>query len=365
MIEFIPLKYYKSYYYFILFFLIFLLFLNSKMRSIFDGSNLKKINVIGFVILIFILTFIGLRPINGRYFGDTETYDLIYKSYSTNSNYHLETGDFLFDYLMRFLSNFLDINSFFLICAFIYIYSIYFSTKKIFKEYWTYPFVILVISLSFWSYGVNGVRNGIATSLFIYALTRSTIKSQLLWMLIGIGFHKSLILPIVGYLITLKVKSSRSFLIFWVFCIPFSLLIGSSFQDLISAFFDDNKLDNYFYNENTAKQFSKIGFRWDFLLYSCLGVFSGFYFIVRRKFKDLFYEKIYSIYLFSNAIWILVIKSSFSNRFAYLSWFMMGLIIVYPFFKQLFFNNQYKLFGNILLIYFLITFILDFILIPN
>ena len=41
------------------------------------------------------------------------------------------------------------------------------------------------------------------------------------------------------------------------------------------------------------------------------------------------------IYLTANAFWILVIRSSFSNRFAYLSWFLMAIIIFYPFFKHI------------------------------
>ena len=73
-------------------------------------------------------------------------------------------------------------------------------------------------------------------------------------------------------------------------------------------------------------------------------------------------EKIYSIYLFANALWILVIQANFSNRFAYLSWFMLGLVIVYPFLKQLFFKNQSAILGNILLLYFVFTYLFDFVL---
>jgi hypothetical protein len=36
-------------------------------------------------------------------------------------------------------------------------------------------------------------------------------------------------------------------------------------------------------------------------------------------------------YLLANAVWVLLIHASFSNRFAYLSWFMMPWLLVYPF----------------------------------
>ena len=35
------------------------------------------------------------------------------------------------------------------------------------------------------------------------------------------------------------------------------------------------------------------------------------------------------VYLLSNAFWIMVIRASFSNRFAYLSWFIYPLVLAY------------------------------------
>ena len=45
-------------------------------------------------------------------------------------------------------------------------------------------------------------------------------------------------------------------------------------------------------------------------------------FIVKKNYiEDQLYVKMCNIYLLANAIWILVIRANFSNRFAYLSWF--------------------------------------------
>src|SRR5690606_39264861 len=84
----------------------------------------------------------------------------------------------------------------------------------------------------------------------------------------------------------------------------------------------------------------KTGFRWDFLLYSGLGTFAGWYFIVKRKYEDQFYQWLFHAFLFANAVWILVIRANFSNRFAYLSWFMLGIVIIYPMLKMKFFHDQ-------------------------
>ena len=362
MIEFLPLKYYQGFYYYIIMFVVLISILNLYSNNFLDIKNLRKLHTLGFVLSIFIIIIMGLRPVTGFYFGDTETYSLIFNQFVEKPSMDIGDSDIVFYSLMKNCSRIININFFFLICSFLYVIPLYFASIKLFKNYWYYSFLMLVISLSFWSYGVNGVRNGIATSIFIYAISRPKIKIQLLFLLISFGFHKSMILPIIGYLFTLKFNSSRMYLIFWFFCIPFSLLIGSNFQGLISGFFEDDKLNSYFYSTTQLKQFTRTCFRWDFLIYSMLGVFSGWYFIVKKQFKDMLYNKIYCIYLFSNAIWIIVIRTSFSNRFAYLSWFIMGLLIVYPFLKKEIFPNQRKILANIIFAYFAITFVLDNIL---
>jgi hypothetical protein len=364
MIDFIPLENYQGFYYNVIFIVVLLSILNLNFNNFFDLRNLKKNNFLGLLLVAFLCLIIGFRPISGRYFGDTSTYALDYKIFKNDYYYNI-SGDPLFYYLMKFSSKIIDVHSFFFICSLLYILPLYFASKKLFKEYWYYSFLMLVLSLSFWSYGVNGVRNGIATSIFLYAISRTNLKIQLLLLLIALGFHKSLILPTIGFLLTLKFNAPRVFTIFWFACIPFSLLIGESFQNLFSSFFQDEKLDKYFYSTSQLSQFSKVGFRWDFVLYSFIGVFSGWYFIVVKKFKDLMYFKIYNTYLFANGIWIIVIRTSFSNRFAYLSWFLLGVLIVYPFLTKEIFRNQKRILGNIMFIYFLITYFLDFILLKD
>jgi surface polysaccharide O-acyltransferase-like enzyme len=66
--------------------------------------------------------------------------------------------------------------------------------------------------------------------------------------------------------------------------------------------------------------------------------------------------------VFANAFWILVIRANFSNRFAYLSWFMMALVIIYPLLKKEMIKNQYKVLAKVMLIYFAFTFLMNVIL---
>ena len=104
-------------------------------------------------------------------------------------------------------------------------------------------------------------------------------------------------------------------------------------------------------------------FRWDFLLYSATGVYAGWYYIIKKNFDDTFYIRLFNIYLIANAFWVLVIRANFSNRFAYLSWFMLGVIIIYPLLKQNFLSNQHRVIGGVLIIYFAFTYLMNVILV--
>ena len=94
---------------------------------------------------------------------------------------------------------------------------------------------------------------------------------------------------------------------------------------------------------------------------SSFPVFTGWYFIFKKNFNDKFYSHIFNIYLVCNAFWILIIRANFSNRFAYLSWFLMSLIIIYPFLKQQFFKKQELVIAKVTLFYYGFTFLMFFV----
>ena len=97
-------------------------------------------------------------------------------------------------------------------------------------------------------------------------------------------------------------------------------------------------------------------FRWDFLLYSAMGVFVGYYFIFRRNFRDEYYHWLYNTFLITNAFWVLVIRAAYSNRFAQISWFIMPVILIYPFMKQRFWQSHEKILGAALLVFYVFAF---------
>jgi hypothetical protein len=359
-IDFIPLEYYMLLYYNLLLVVVFFTWVNSKITQLTDKKNLHRKGFLGLVLLIFIVLFMGLRPISGAYFGDMRTYANLFENYASGGSM-LFQQDVGFDFFMSFCAKVMTVEFFFLFCSFIYVYPSYLASKKLFKEYWFYSFLMLVGSFSYWTYGTNGIRNGLGTSFVLLALAYSDKKVIMIaLMFVAASFHKTMLLPIVAYVITIFYNDNKNIFYFWLLCIPFSLVAGGAFESAFASFgFGDERISYLTEGNVNNDDFSSTGFRWDFLIYSASAVYAGWYFIFKRKYKDPIYLQLFNIYLICNGFWILVIRANFSNRFAYLSWFMMGLVIIYPFLKQQFFRNQHKVLGTVIALYFMFTYIMN------
>lgn len=349
-IDLIPLEYYTGFYHHVILLVTLVVFYDLVNK----GINRTRV---GLILLLFVIIYMGLRPISGRYFGDMGTYARYFEQYQAG-NPILVTNDLLFHYFMQWCSRVMSANVFFLTCAALYIVPMYVISKKWFKEYWLYAFLMLVGSFSFWAYGTNGIRNGVASSFFLLAIASSSRVWQLIWMGIAVSFHMTLALPAVGFVITWFYNKPRSFFYFWLLCIPLSLALPGFWEGFFGSMIGDDRAA-YFTDDTYADSFSSTGFRWDFLLYSALGVGAGWYYIVKRKLRDVLYFQLFNVFLFANAFWVLVIRASFSNRFAYLSWFMMALVIIYPWLKYYFEKKQSIKLGWIILAYFGFTYFMN------
>ena len=358
-----PAANYSLIYYNFLLVITFFVFYKSQTTALESPSNLVGKNILGFIFFIIILLFIGFRPIN-FHFGDMVIYNIEFENYVKGAPFDT-SKEFLFESFKYFFAKKLNATSFFFVCTFLYIAPLYFATKKIFIDYSFYAFYLLVISFSFWAYATNGIRNGIATSLFIFAITRDSKIVKWVLLIAIIFIHKSILIAVIIYAIVSKLNYTKVYILLWFICIPLSLVLGSILEHFFLGLgFADEKLKVYLQGVDQVKEGVTlvVGFRWDFLLYSAVGVFACWYFIFIKKIKDKIYSLICNTYLISNAIWILIIRVSYSNRFAYMSWFLMALVIIYPLLKIKMFDNQHKVIGIITILYFSFTYLFDFIL---
>ena len=361
--SFIPLSYYSPLYYHFLLVVVFFVFFSTLQKELTDPSNLKSKNTVGIFLVSSIILYMGLRPISFA-FGDMGVYNIMFREYTQGKPFD-STKDFLFEGMMYFYAKYLNAELFFFTCSFFYVYLLYAATKKIFADYWFYAFLILVSAFTFWVYGVNGIRNGLATSIFIYGLSRTKKVNIALVLLLACLIHKSMLLPTIAYGLTIFYGNTKTYLWAWFLAIPLSLTAGGFFENFFLGLgFADDKLSTYLGEFNQASEGVQLslGFRWDFLLFSFSGVYAGWYYGVKKGFSDVLYDKLFQIYLVSNAVWILIIRANYSNRFAFLSWFLLGLVLIYPLLKSQLFKKQHQLIGLIIIGYFAFTYLMIIIL---
>ncbi len=357
MIDFVPIEEYSNFFYqFILVICLVTLFHTLVLR----GNEVKVINfnrVFALFTLLAVLLYIGLRPINGI-FVDMTTYAYSFNQFKNGAAID-PNGDLGFQYFMKFASQIMPVEAFFFLCAFIYIIPLYIACKNWFPYYYFFPFLILIGSFSFWTYGVNGMRNGMATSLFVLALSYvyKNKKLAIFFFILSVSFHKSMLLLLFSYIITYFITDTKKYYLFWFLSIILSLTMGSFWENLFASLgFGDDRLSSYLTATADESKFSSTGFRFDFLIYGAAPLAFAYYYIFKKGFKSIEYNRILHTYIIANAFWIMVIRANFSNRFAYLSWFLMGIVIAYPLFKKEMMPNQFKKIGIITLCYYAFTY---------
>ena len=327
-------------------------------NDLFYAGTKSFATVLGILLLIIITFYLGTRPVSYT-FGDMATYSKFYNRVAAGETPTV-TKEYVFNYFLIGCSKVMNNRSFFFLCALIYILPCYWFSKKYCGSYWYYVFFIFVGSYMFWPFGTNGIRNGLGTSLFILALCfydRKVLMYSL--MALAFGVHSSLIIPIAAFIVAGVYKNPKIYLYIWLAAIPLSLIGGGFWESFFGSlgFGDDTRAADYLTKGNVNNdQFAYTGFRWDFLFYSSFAAFAGWYFIFKKKVTDTFYIHIWGVYMIANAFWILVIRANFSNRFAYLSWFLMAPIISYPMLRYKLFPNQYRVVGVVIAGYYLFTY---------
>lgn len=295
---------------------------------------------------LLLILLLGLRPISYA-FGDMGNYDRHFQHYALGGEM-LGKTDVLFEYLMYYTAQVASAEVFFFICTLLHMVPLLIACQRLLGNYWPLAFFFVVANFVFYGYAVNGIRNGIAASFFLMALSYKGAPSYL-WMLVAAGFHKSLLLPMGMALLVSTYANATVYLGFWALCFVVSLLFAGVGNVLGSFWLIGDLLDGYIdAGDRFDEHFSQTGYRMDFVIYSLLPILVGAYFLVKKKVKDAHYERMYSIFLLCNAAWLLLIRLPYSNRFAYLSWFMLGLIIAYPLIMHKKHSSQYLITAGLL-----------------
>lgn len=321
------------------------------------SSNVNRILVYSFVFII--ATYFTLEPI--FQYSDKWNYQNYFLEFA-NSLDKITYNDIGFYYYNKLVSIITHSSTiYFFITAICYVLGyVVFINKRILPQYRFLMFLMTISSLGFLSYGVNVIRAGLALSVFLIVLSRKFdwfIRIALL--LLSILIHKSFLLPAAVYVFTHIYNRRDNFLPLWIISLIVSLVSGSFFVNIFGEYFStvDTRVVDY---TTSNIQNYKVGFRWDFILFSLVPIVLAFIY-KKRRYNDKFFNHILSLYIITNSVWLLLIRMPFTDRIAGLSWFLIPFITLYPLLRKRMFARQHYWIAGVLLINALITFTLSFL----
>lgn len=314
--------------------------------------------------------FIGLRRSNAI-FGDMGMYRHTYENVLTGYSPMSLHTEWLWDNFMYFCKS-IGFNSteFFLIVDIVYFFGMFICALILMRKNLWIAMMFFFTAFSTYSFSTNGIRNGMSSSIELVAITLLTMgktKHVIAFILMFVAFsiHRSTILPSAAAIASLYfIKDTKTAIRFWIASIGISLVAGPLVEQFFAALGFDDRMSDYAstnQGEESMSQFDQAGFRWDFLLYSAAPVAMIWYVTRYRRFTDRAYIFIANIYLLCNAFWVMVIRSAFSNRFAYLSWFIYPVVMAYPLLRMNIWKDQDRKTALIFFLYSGFTFFMFFI----
>lgn len=317
------------YYYIIIFFgLISVLYvLNGEEHKAFPPFSIG----LAVVLSLFVLYKIAFYPIPVG--GDKANYLKLFNTISLEKV--VTYKDVGFAYYVYFVRSFFSSSQmFFTITAFIYLLGYWIFALKAFNKKYAFIYLLMVFgSFAFTAYGVNTLRAGFALSMFLIAISyRKNILVFLAFGLLSVLSHKAMSIPLAFFILATYFNRPKTYLGVWILAFIISFIEISAVTEFLqeNLFSFDDRSAGYF---KTEKTHYKVGFRVDFIIYSALPILVSSYYLFKLKIEDKLYSQLFSTYLLTNAIWLLVIRMAFTDRVAYLSWFLIPFLTLYPLLK--------------------------------
>ena len=335
------------------------------------------------ILTLFLMVYMGLRPVS-HVFGDTVNYAWGYKLANGSAFFKIDFDkEWLWDFIMLTCkqSGF-TVNMWFLLIEIGYLGFVFLGLKRLLGENPWMGMLFFLSAFSTFTFGTNGIRNGLACSMVVFAFAIAANKGvgQLIQagivLVLAFGIHRSTALPIIAFFVASYLIKSPKFAIgFWVASIGLSLVLGGFFTNFFMGLGFDDRMTSYATSmEQNKDQFSQTGFRWDFLLYSAMPVWLTWYICKKvdeeralygetqeeietgvpgaGRIADAHSMRVFYIlsttYMLANSFWVMVNRAAFSNRFAYLSWFLYPVVIAYAVIRLHIWEDQDKKAGLIL-----------------
>lgn len=327
--------------YFILYNVLLLVVIIEFVKNINRRELIKNGNNIGFVLLVFMVSIIAFRDWASPGFGDSIVYGKYFDYAYTPQSVWYEKSKF-FGYLYYYWRHYgLSPELFFFVSACFYCFPMYLSSKILSRPYDAfYMLIFFACSFGWYSFGVNGIRNGWAIAMLIWCLIafyKNKHIESLTCAVFAWCIHGSSMIAIVGILGAFFYHKPKSAFKIWIACLIISLAVGSTVQEYLTTIgFINSDGGGYLSTSlNDSSSSAALGgvFRWDFVVFSVLPILWGLH-SLKIKCNDrrqhVFYEFLLCSYTYANAVWLLAIRASYTNRIAQLSWWMIPIIVAFP-----------------------------------
>lgn len=281
------------------------------------------------LVLVAVMIFrLGCLPVGWGFSGDRNNYAHEFLSIKYGGfSFSLDGKDPFWGFIRFIISPFGEAEVFFIFQSAIYVALYFFACQRLSGKNSFWLLITVIASMGFTSYGVNTLRAGMAFALIIFGLsywTRPVVMYSFFAM--ALLTHLSMVIPLTMIVICRYCNNTKLYFYIWFVCVFVSIAAGNFFNGLFSTFIEDDRTKYL----TTINEAYKQGFRWDFVIYSLAPILVGAYYIFKRGFHDKFYHMLYNSYILTNCFWVLVIRANYTDRFAYLSWFMLPFILVYP-----------------------------------
>lgn len=342
-----------EYYIFIYLFIIFISFVfvyplyESRSESVIERRPPVPENST-LLFVIFIILFFGLRPISHVFIDMTNYVDIC--QFSHPEDYiSWKNTNFIYENLMFWLAS-IDFppTLFYLFIAAIYFSGMYIICKKFFPNHTFATFLVFLSAFSTFSYGTNGIKAGAAASLFLIALAcRDRKYLSIFFVILSLGVHHSMQVLVAAFIVTLINNNPKYYFALWIVCLFLSIAHVTFFQTLFAGFTDEQGAGYLLQVDSDWNSGRHSGFRFDFVLYSMMPILMGWHATNTKGINNKTYNIILCTYMFANSIWLLCMYASYCNRFAYLSWFLHPLVLIYPMFLPEWGPSRYKTFAKV------------------
>ena len=354
---------YRYIYYFVVTLLTVIVFYQYSKKEVGLPNKADTNDVGSLIFAIICVLFIGYRPLSGQYFVDMANYNEYYHAFYFGIPFHFDSQaeNLIFDNLFAWFGSLrFSVSTFFVTIAAIYFGAAYFGLKRLFpKDVWA-AFLVFLGAFSTFSYGTNGIKAGAAASLFILALGyREHLKICIPLILLSWGLHHSMQLPVAAFVLTQFFKHPKWYFAGWILCFAIAMAHITIFSDLFASLTDESGAE---YLMGDGDDGTKGGFRIDFILYSSMPMLVGYWVIFKKRIQvSNLYKLLLNLYLCTNGVWMLCMYANFTNRIAYLSWFLYPIVLIYPFLNEPLGNNRYRQFATVMLCHLGFTLFMSFI----